>query len=100
MVGRASARSAPPKGWRSSARPHGASRASWREMGPGDAARAAAVLSARRLIPMGYGEEGGFPLRWHALKPVERFIKACAERGIDRGRIVALEPGESWHYYK
>ena len=71
-----------------------------REMGPGDAARAATVLSARRLIPMGYGEEGGFPLRWHALKPVERFIKACAERGIERQRIVVLEPGESWHYYK
>jgi len=71
-----------------------------REMGPGDAARAAAVLGARRLIPMGYGEEGGFPLRWHALKPVERFVKACAERGIDRQRIVVLEPGESWHYYK
>ena len=71
-----------------------------REMGPGDAARAAAVLGARRLIPMGYGEEGGFPLRWHALRPVERFIKACAERGIDRQRIVVLEPGESWHYYK
>jgi len=71
-----------------------------REMGPTEAARAAAVLAARRLIPMGYGEEGGFPLRWHALKPVERFIKACAERGIDRGRIIALEPGESWHYYK
>ena len=71
-----------------------------REMGPGDAARAAAVLGARRLIPMGYGEEGGFPLRWHALRPVERFVKACAERGIDRQRIVVLEPGESWHYYK
>jgi len=71
-----------------------------REMGPGDAARAAAVLGARRLIPMGYGEEGAFPLRWHALRPVERFVKACAERGIDRQRIVVLEPGESWHYYK
>ena len=71
-----------------------------REMGPGDAARAAAVLGARRLIPMGYGEEGAFPLRWHALRPVERFVKACAEHGIDRQRIVVLEPGESWHYYK
>ena len=76
MVGRASARSAPPKGWRSSARPHGASRASWREMGSAEVAQFLTSLA------------------------VERFIKACAERGIDRGRIVALEPGESWHYYK
>ena len=71
-----------------------------REMGPGDAARAATVLGARRLIPMGYGEDGGFPLRWHTARPVERFVKACAERGIERQRIVVLEPGESWHYYK
>src|SRR5439155_1272120 len=30
-----------------------------REMGPGDASRAAAVLGARRLIPIGYGDGGG-----------------------------------------
>ena len=44
---------------------------------------------------MGYGEEGGFPLRWHALKPVERFIKACAERGIDAGLRI-LQPREAF----
>ena len=71
-----------------------------REMGPAEAARAAATLGASRLIPTGYGEEGGFPLRWHARRPVDGFVKACAERGIERQRIVVLEPGESWHYYK
>jgi len=71
-----------------------------REMGPAEAARAAATLGASRLIPTGYGEEGGFPLRWHARRPVDGFVKACADRGIERQRIVVLEPGESWHYYK
>ena len=69
-------------------------------MGPAEAARAAATLGASRLIPTGYGEDGGFPLRWHARRPVDGFVKACAERGIERQRIVVLEPGESWHYYK
>jgi L-ascorbate metabolism protein UlaG (beta-lactamase superfamily) len=70
-----------------------------REMGPVDAARAAAVLDARRLIPIGYGKSGGFPLRWFAARPVQRFIEECRKRGIEAARVVALEPGESWHYY-
>jgi len=72
-----------------------------REMGPADAARAAAVLGPpERLIPIGYGKRGGFPLRWFARRPTERFIEECKERGIEAKRIVVLEPGESWHYYK
>ena len=70
-----------------------------REMGPTEAARAAALLDARRFIPIGYGKRGGFPLRWFARRPVERFVEECRKRGIDAARIVALEPGESWHYY-
>jgi L-ascorbate metabolism protein UlaG (beta-lactamase superfamily) len=70
-----------------------------REMSPEDAARAAAVLDAKRLIPTEYGEHGGFPLRWHARNPVERFIAECKQQGIVRDRIVVLEPGESWHHY-
>ena len=43
-----------------------------REMGPAEAARAAATLGASRLIPTGYGEDGGFPLRWHARRCCSR----------------------------
>jgi L-ascorbate metabolism protein UlaG (beta-lactamase superfamily) len=71
-----------------------------REMGPADAARAPATHDAERFIPIGYGERGGFPLRWFARRPVTRFVDACGEKGIDRSRIVVLEPGESWHYYR
>jgi len=71
-----------------------------REMGPDEAARAAAVLGAGRLIPVGYGERGAFPLYWHARRPVARFIEECGKQGIDRARVVVLEPGESWHYYR
>jgi L-ascorbate metabolism protein UlaG (beta-lactamase superfamily) len=69
-----------------------------REMGPDEAAQAAAELGARRFLPIGYGKHAGFPLRWHARNPVTRFIAACKKQGIARHRIVVLEPGESWHY--
>jgi len=52
------------------------------------------------LIPIGYGKSGAFPLRWFAGRPTERFLEECKKRGIDAKRIVVLEPGESWHYYK
>jgi L-ascorbate metabolism protein UlaG (beta-lactamase superfamily) len=70
-----------------------------REMTPEDAAKAAAVLGARRVIPIGYGAGGGLPLRWYARHPTERFTRAAARLGIDESRILVLEPGESWHYY-
>jgi L-ascorbate metabolism protein UlaG (beta-lactamase superfamily) len=71
-----------------------------REMGPDDAARAAVTLGAQRVIPIGYGERGAFPLSWHARRPVERFLEACTDQGLRRSQIVVLEPGESWHYYR
>jgi L-ascorbate metabolism protein UlaG (beta-lactamase superfamily) len=70
-----------------------------RTMGPTQAAAAAAILGARRLIPIGYGKDGGFPLRWFARQPVPSFIEACRKEGIGADRIVTLEPGESWHYF-
>jgi L-ascorbate metabolism protein UlaG (beta-lactamase superfamily) len=70
-----------------------------RAMGPGDAARAAALLHPHRIIPIGYGETGGQPLRWFARRPVERFVEECTALGIDPARIVVLETGESWHLY-
>ncbi len=71
-----------------------------REMGPAEAARAAATLDPRRIIPIGYGRHGGFPLRWYAGHAAERFVTECKARGIEADRIVTLEPGESWHYYR
>jgi L-ascorbate metabolism protein UlaG (beta-lactamase superfamily) len=71
-----------------------------REMGPEDAAKAAGILGARRVIPIGYGARGAFPLRWYAWHPTERFVRACAKEGLDESRVLVLEPGESWHYYK
>src|SRR5205823_11397760 len=72
-----------------------------REMGPDEAARAAALLGPpERVIPIGYGKRGGFPLRWFARHPAERFVEECKKRGIEAKRIVVLETGESWHYYK
>jgi L-ascorbate metabolism protein UlaG (beta-lactamase superfamily) len=70
------------------------------ELGPEDAARAAATLDPRRIVPYGYGERPLYPFRWYAGRPVIRFTEACAKRGIERDRIVVLEPGESWHYYR
>jgi L-ascorbate metabolism protein UlaG (beta-lactamase superfamily) len=71
-----------------------------REMSPVEAAKTAAVLRARRVIPIGYGEGGGFPIRWWSRNPTERFVDACKDRGIDASRVVVLEPGESWHYFE
>lgn len=71
-----------------------------REMGPADAAHAAAVLDARRVIPITYGETGGFPIRWFASDPTRRFAEECKKRGIAPERVVVLDAGESWHYYR
>jgi len=70
-----------------------------REMGPEDAAHAASVLEPRHVIPIAYGETGGFPFRTYASNPVERFVDECKKRGIGNDRVVVLQPGESWHYY-
>jgi L-ascorbate metabolism protein UlaG (beta-lactamase superfamily) len=69
-----------------------------RTFGPIEAARAAAVLQPRRVIPIGYGKRAG-PFTFFAHDPTTRFESECARNGIDRERIVVLEPGESWHYY-
>jgi len=71
-----------------------------REMGPDDAARAAAILNARHVIPINYGAGGGLPLHWYTRHPVDRFRDACKREHVDPDRIVVLEPGESWHSFK
>jgi L-ascorbate metabolism protein UlaG (beta-lactamase superfamily) len=70
-----------------------------RTLGPVEAARVAAFLKARRVIPIAYGKRGG-PFTFFAHDPTGRFITELVRNGIDRDRIVVLEPGESWHYYR
>jgi len=70
-----------------------------RQMGPEDAARAVRVLEPRRVIPTHYGLAVPRPIYWTARHPVEDFRKALEALGQDTSRLVALVPGESWHYY-
>jgi N-acyl-phosphatidylethanolamine-hydrolysing phospholipase D len=71
-----------------------------RTMGPRDAARAAALLKPRRVVPITYGSAGGFPFVWYADDPVASFHEAATAEGFAPDRIVVLQPGESWHYYR
>jgi len=71
-----------------------------REMGPDEAARAAALLGAHHLVPIAYGATTPFPWWWYARNPTTRFVAACKAQGIGEERIVVLQPGESWHLYK
>ena len=71
-----------------------------REMTPEDAARAALLFDASRVIPIGYGARGGFPFVWYASDPVTRFTAALKAQDFAPSRIVVLEPGQSWHYYR
>ena len=72
-----------------------------RTMGPTEAAKAAILLNPRRVVPLGYGAASGwFPLVWYASNPVARFQQAAIDDGYPADRIVVLEPGESWHYFR
>jgi L-ascorbate metabolism protein UlaG (beta-lactamase superfamily) len=71
-----------------------------RTMTPAEAADAAALLQARRIVPVAYGAGGGAPFAWWASAPVATFREAAAAREIPPERVVVLEPGESWHYYR
>ena len=71
-----------------------------REMGPQQAAVTAATLGAERIVPIGYGRTGGLPVFWYPGSPVASFQAAAAAVGIEPERIVVLETGESWHYYR
>jgi L-ascorbate metabolism protein UlaG (beta-lactamase superfamily) len=71
-----------------------------REMTPDEAARAAVLLDPHVAIPFTYGKRGGFPFVWYSSHPVIAFKAACKKDGFDEQRIVVLDPGESWHYYR
>ena len=68
-----------------------------REMTPEQAAAAAKLLDARRVIPIHYGETGGAPFYWYAGDPVGRLRTALEHEGVPKDRLVVLQPGESWH---
>jgi len=69
------------------------------EMDPEEAADAARVLGARRVIPIGYGATAPFPFVTTARTPTTRFRAAAEAAGLAPEQIVVLEPGESWHYF-
>ncbi len=71
-----------------------------RTMSPAEAAKAAALLNPKRLIPIAYGAAGAFPFVWWAGDPVDRFREALAADGVPADRLVVLQPGESWHYFR
>jgi L-ascorbate metabolism protein UlaG (beta-lactamase superfamily) len=71
-----------------------------RTMTPSQAVKAATVLDAKHIVPFNYGKLGGFPLVWYPSHRLDRFRDQAKEAGISPERIVVLEPGESWHYYR
>ena len=71
-----------------------------REMTPAQAAHAAVTLGAKRVIPIHYGNRGFPPFTWRPSSVTEDFVDACEKAGIGKQRVVVLDPGESWHYYK
>jgi L-ascorbate metabolism protein UlaG (beta-lactamase superfamily) len=71
-----------------------------RTMRPGEAAKAAVLLKARRVIPIAYGAAGGYPFVWYIDEPVVRFRAAAETVGLHPDQVVVLEPGESWHYFR
>lgn len=71
-----------------------------RTMGPQEAANAAVLLKPRRVVPIGYGAAGGFPFVWYARDPIQTFEAAVGPKGFTPERVVVLDTGESWHYYR
>ena len=69
-------------------------------MSPAEAAKATALLNPKRVVPIAYGAAGGFPFVWWASDPVDRFRDALAANGVPAERLVVLQPGESWHYFR
>lgn len=69
-----------------------------RDMGPEQAAEAVATLRPTAVIPVGYGVQGSPPFVWYAGDATARLREALDARGLG-GRLVVLEPGESWHRY-
>jgi L-ascorbate metabolism protein UlaG (beta-lactamase superfamily) len=69
------------------------------QMTPAEAADAAALLRAARVVPCGFGATSGSPLLSFPDDPVADFRKAMEQKGL-AASLVVLEPGESWHYAK
>ncbi|MGH7822139.1 MAG: MBL fold metallo-hydrolase, partial [Candidatus Binatia bacterium] len=71
------------------------------DMGPEEAARAAAILKPRRVIPYHYGLTGPFPFVLAPATPAKTFVEALRQgEAAATGQAVVLQPGESWHHYR
>jgi hypothetical protein len=52
------------------------------------------------VIPIAYGAASGSPFVSYASDPVAHFREETKTAGLSPERIVVLEPGESWHYFR
>jgi L-ascorbate metabolism protein UlaG (beta-lactamase superfamily) len=70
------------------------------EMGPEQAAEAAKLLGARRIVPAQYGASSVPPFVWYDSAPVTELRAALRRDGVPSERLLVLEPGESWHWLR
>lgn len=71
-----------------------------REMGPEQAAEAARLLGAQRVVPAQYGASNVAPLVWYDADAVDAFRRALRRDGVPSDRLLVLDPGESWHWLR
>ena len=72
------------------------------DMSPDEAAEAFTILQPKHVIPYHYGLTGPFPFVTAASQPAQSFEAdvATATGKRNRGVVVILDPGESWHHYR
>jgi hypothetical protein len=52
------------------------------------------------VIPITYGAASGFPFVSYSSDPIAQFREETKTDGLSPERVVVLEPGESWHYFR
>jgi len=72
------------------------------DMTPDEAAEAYTILHPAHVIPYHYGLTGPFPVVTSASDPAKSFQTAItgASGKHNKGVVVILQPGESWHHYR
>lgn len=70
------------------------------EMGAEQAADAAKLLGAQRIVPAQYGASNVPPFVWYASDPVADLRAELKRDGVPSDRLLVLEPGESWHWLR
>jgi L-ascorbate metabolism protein UlaG (beta-lactamase superfamily) len=72
------------------------------DMTPDEAAEAYTIVRPAHVIPYHYGLTGPFPFVTSASDPAKSFQTAItgASGKHNKGVVVILQPGESWHHYR